>query len=446
MTAPTPGPWRSAWRHATRHAYATTLQLATPLYLARQWQRGWGEPGYRQHLAERLGFYRATGAASTGEPVWVHAASPGEVRLALPLIDALRAQRPGVPMVLTHGTPTGRRVGKPLLRAGDHQAWLPYDTPGAVRRFFRRFKPSVGVLVESLPWPVLAHEALRAGVPLVVANVSQAPAHGMLRPRLAGLVPLPLSSVALVLAQTVADAERLRAAGAGRVVVCGDLAADHTPQPQLLARGLDWRQRLTRPVVLLAGSRAEEEAQLLAAWRAAPAPRPLLLVTPRHLRRCDELARMAEAQGLRLVRRTSWGEWPDAEALSHDTDVWLGDEPGESALYYGCADVALLGGSFLPQGGDNPVEAAACGCPLLMGPHTHRHAQTARAAEQAGAAMRVRSLDEAVTTALELAGSMSRNQWVESALYFAQNHRGAAQLMADQVLRQRRCIGCDAAG
>lgn len=439
------GLWQGVWRRAARHAYAATLRLATPLYMVRQWQRGWVEPGYRQHLGERLGMYRPLAMPPPADLVWLHAASLGEVRAAAPLVEALRAQRPDVTLLLTHGTPTGRSVGAQLLRPGDLQSWLPYDTPGAVRRFLRRYRPSVGVLVESAPWPVLVHEAGRAGVPLVLANARHPPrAGGPHRQRLPWLAPPPLAGLPLVLARSVADAERLRAEGARQVMVCGDLGADHTPHPRLLARGLDWRQRLTRPVVLLAGSREQEEAQVLAAWRACPSPRPLLMVVPRHPQRCDEVAELAASHQFSVARRGRWTEQPDDAALSHDTDIWLGEDPAEAALFYGCADVAMLGGSFVPLGGGNPVEAAACGCPLLMGPNTSRHAQAARAAEHAGAAVRVDSLAEAVPLAVALATSARRNQMVQVALQFAQAHRGAARMMADQVFRYRRRIAGDA--
>jgi len=448
MSPPTPAQApprrRGLWRRAVHQAYATTVRLATPLYLARQWQRGWVEPGYRQHLGERLGMYGAPPAETEAAEglVWVHAGSLGEVRAAAPLIEAMRAQRPGLPLLLTHGTPTGRSVGGQLLRPGDQQAWLPYDTPGAVRRFLQRFRPSVGVLVEAAPWPVLLREAERAGVPVVLANARDPARSGPKAPLLPWLAAPALDAVPLVLARSVADAERLREAGAAQVVVCGDLGADHTPHPRLLARGLDWRQRLMRPVVLLSGSREQEEDRVLAAWMACPAPRPLLVLVPRLAQRAEEVAALAEARGLRVSRRSRWGEQPPDEALSHETDVWLGDGPAEAALYYGCADVALLGGSFVPQGGGNPVEAAACGCPLLMGPNTHRHAHAARAAEQAGAALRVADMAEAVPLAVSLATGARRNQMVQQALQLAQRHRGAARLMADQVLRcQRRITG-----
>lgn len=421
------------WHALVRLLYGTLLRLATPVYLARLWQRGFVEPGYRTHLAERLGFYR--GPAPEPGLVWLHAVSLGETRAAMPLIDALRGQRSGLRLLLTHGTATGRLAGSKLLRPGDQQAWLPYDTPGATRRFLKRFQPSVGVLMETEVWPMLLHQAQRSGLPMVLANARLNARSAQRGQRLAALLHPAVQSLQLVLAQSVEDADRLRQAGASRVMVSGNLKFDITPQPRQLARGLEWRQGMPRAVVLMASSREGEEAMLLDAWRQCPEPRPLLLLVPRHPQRFDEVAALVAARGFTLARRSSWGDVPPDATQA---DVWLGDSVGEMALYYGCADVALLGGSFAPLGGQNLIEAAACGCPVVMGPNTFNFAQAARQALAAGAAMRVEQITQAVPAAVALAGSPMRNHWVQNALSFAQEHRGAARMMAHQVLEQQR--------
>jgi 3-deoxy-D-manno-octulosonic-acid transferase len=149
-----------------RAGYSLLLRALTPAYLLRLWWRGRREPGYRAHLAERLGF----GPAEPAGRLWLHAVSLGETRAAAPLIEQLRAQRPGLRLLLTHGTATGREAGLALLQPGDAQAWLPYDTPGAVRRFVRHHQPALGVLMETEVWPNRLHEARAAGVPMVLAN------------------------------------------------------------------------------------------------------------------------------------------------------------------------------------------------------------------------------------------------------------------------------------
>ncbi len=418
------------WQGAVRAAYALLLWLATPLYLLRLWRRGAREPGYRAHLGERLGHY--AGPPPAPGLLWLHAVSLGEARAALPLVEALRRHRPGLRMLFTHGTATGRAAGERLMQPGDVQAWLPYDTPGAVRRFLRHFQPAVGVLMETEIWPVLLREAERAGVPMVLANARLSERSARKGARLAALLHPAAARLARVLAQTPDDAQRLRAAGAHDVRVSGNLKFDMTPPPMLLARGLQWRRALTRPVVMMASSREGEEEPLLDDWAALPQPRPLLLLVPRHPQRFDMVASMVLAAGLTLARRSRWVNSPPDDAAQ--ADVWLGDTVGEMPLYYACADVALLGGSFAPLGGQNLIEAAACGCPVVMGPHTFNFAQAAWHAEQCGAARRVASLQQGVDVAVMAVMDLARNQWVDRALGFAAAHRGAADEMATEVL------------
>jgi 3-deoxy-D-manno-octulosonic-acid transferase len=238
--------------------------------------------------------------------------------------------------------------------------------------------------------------------------------------------------LAAVLAQTALDAERLRAAGATHVEVCGNLKFDMTPNPKLLARGLEWRQALQRTVVLAASTREGEEAALLAAWRQQPEPRPLLVIVPRHPQRFDEVASLVSNTGFVLARRSAWHALPPAEDAA--ADVWLGDSMGEMPLYYAMADVALLGGSFAPLGGQNLIEAAACGCPVVMGPHTFNFAEAARLSLAARASVRVGDIEEAAGRAIQLAQNGDRNAWVERALAFSQAHRGATARMAQRIV------------
>ena len=412
-----------------RAAYSLLLRLATPVYFARLWWRGRHEPPYRQRWGERLGL---AGAPAAPGRVWVHAVSLGEVRAAAPLIDALRAQRPGLALLLTHGTATGRDAGRALLQPGDAQAWLPYDTPGAVRRFLRHHRPALGVVMETEVWPNLLHGSRAAGVPLVLANArlsERSEAKGL---RLAALMHPAMACFSLVLAQTEADATRLRASGAERVDVSGNLKFDMVPDPALLARGRAWRQ--PRAMVLAAVTREGEEAPLLAAWHALPAPRPLLCLVPRHPQRFDEVAALVAQAGFTLSRRSAWVDGPDAEATG--ADVWLGDSLGEMPAYYAAADVALLGGSFAPLGGQNLIEAAACGCPLVIGPHTFNFAQAAELALAAGAAERVAGIDAGVARAVALTLGDEGAAMAARALAFAAAHRGAAHRMARQILLQ----------
>ncbi len=411
-------------------AYGLLLRLATPLYLLRLWRRGAQEPGYRSALAERFGLYR--GRPPMPGALWLHAVSLGETRAAVPLLDALRAADPDLRVLLTHGTATGRAAGRKLLTEVDGQVWLPYDTPGAMRRFLRHYQPSVGMLMETELWPNLMRQAELAGLPVVMCNARLSARSARKGRRLRALLRPAAARLTLVLAQSVADARRLRDAGAPDVMVAGNLKFDLTPPAHLTAVGLQWRSTLNRPVGRAASTREGEEGGLLALWAALPQPRPLLLLVPRHPQRFDAVATLVQMQGLSMVYRSEWEALPPPEA--GQADVWLGDSMGEMPVYYACADVALLGGSFAPLGGQNLIEAAACGCPVVMGPHTFNFAQAATQALAAKAAIRVDDLAAGIHAAIQLATDPERNAWVQRALGFAAAHRGAAALMARKVL------------
>ncbi|MBB3192980.1 3-deoxy-D-manno-octulosonic acid transferase [Roseateles terrae] len=476
MTARAPG---ESWRERlARGFFSTVLRLGTPLYLLRLMRRGRAEPLYRAHLPERFGF----GLDVAPGAVWVHAVSLGETRAAAPLVERLRQARPGLRLLLTHTTATGREAGQALLRPGDVQRWLPFDTPGAVRRFLHGTQPAVGVLMETEIWPNLQQAAVQAGVPMVLANARLSARSLRRGERFKWLLAPAARTLRLALAQTQEDAQRLTQAGVPEVQVCGNLKFDLQPDEALLAQGRSWRERLGRPVVMLAVSREGEEAALLARWAAinanpgsddsgpqprsqpqtqtqsvthplpgavspsvlhphAPAhlasseaQRPLLLIVPRHPQRFDEVAALVQQSGLSLIRRSGFSsDGPSAEGAS--ADVWLGDSMREMALYYGLSDVALLGGSFEPLGGQNLIEAAACGVPLLMGPHTFNFAEAAALSLEAGAARRVETLDQAVTEAMALLADPARRAGMAAAATtFAAAHRGAAQRMADRIL------------
>jgi 3-deoxy-D-manno-octulosonic-acid transferase len=420
----------SLGQRVARGAYSWLLRLLQPFYLLRLRRRGRAEPLYQHAIDERLGVY--AGEPSSGW-VWVHAVSLGETRAAAELINALRVLRPGMRLLLTHGTATGREAGAESLRAGDAQAWLPYDTPAIAERFLKHFQPAVGVLMETEVWPNLLLAAQAQALPMVLANARLSVKSHRQGQRLAALMRPAAQSLRLVLAQTEADAARLRDAGALKVIVSGNLKFDMSPDPALLALGHVWQAGMPRDVVLAAVTREGEEALLLAAWRQHSEPRPLLLIVPRHPQRFDDVAALVTAAGFTLARRSSWVDSPPADAMQ--AQVWLGDSMREMALYYGVARVALLGGSFAPLGGQNLIEAAACGCPVVMGPHTFNFSEAAELSVAAGAAIRVPDMSAAVHEALALLQQRARLEGcVTSALAFAGQHRGAAQRMAREIM------------
>jgi 3-deoxy-D-manno-octulosonic-acid transferase len=444
--------------------YVGVLRLATPAYIWRVWSRGRTEPDYRARWWERLGLfgaaYRAQVNASqqkSGPLIWIHAVSLGEARAASALIHALREQCPSMRLLLTHSTATGRAAGLALMDAsrGDLQTWLPYDTPGAVKRFLAVHRPAVGVLMETEVWPVLQQEAPRASVPMVLANARLSDKSLRQGQRFAALMQPAVRSLSLVLAQTQDDARRLLAMIEPEglpadqrpdVQVCGNVKFDMTPSPALLTLGRQWREAAwpdaaARPVVLAASTREGEEPGLLDAWssfmKASATASPRLCIVPRHPQRFDEVAAMVQAAGLSLSRRSQWPSGqPDADALK--ADVWLGDSMGEMPAYFALAHAALLGGSFAPLGGQNLIEAAACGCPLVMGPSTFNFKEAAELSEQAGAASRVKDWAEGVQLACSWVASGDRAAHVARCFAFALAHRGAASHMAQLILLKMR--------
>jgi 3-deoxy-D-manno-octulosonic-acid transferase len=424
-----------------RALYSLVMAGAQPLLRRKLRRRGAAEPGYLEAVDERFGQYSEP--AQPGA-LWIHAVSLGETRAAAILVEALRRQQPRLRLLLTHGTATGRAEGARLLRPGDRQAWLPWDTPQAVARFLSHFRPSVGVLIETEVWPNLAAECRRQGVPLTLANARLSEKSLRQAQRLSALSRPAYAALSAVWAQSEADAQRLRAAGAQVSGVLGNLKFDAAPDEAALALGRAWRQPLGRPVVLLASSREGEEAELLQVLRAhldrerrgqarrktdALAGRVQWLIVPRHPQRFDAVAQLAERAGFSVQRRSRWQDAP------LPADVWIGDSVGEMPAYYTLADVALLGGSFEPLGGQNLIEAAGCGCPVIMGPHTFNFAEAAASAEGRGAALRVRSLGDGVREALALvADPARRTAMVEAAGDFARSSQGAAPRCAEALL------------
>ncbi|MCX7277926.1 MAG: 3-deoxy-D-manno-octulosonic acid transferase [Burkholderiales bacterium] len=402
--------------------------------------RAVAEPGYAQHIPERFGHY--TQAPSAGW-VWVHAVSLGETRAAAILLAALRKEMPDLRLLLTHGTATGRAEGRALLRPGDVQVWQPWDTPGAVQRFVDQFQPRIGILMETEIWPNLLAACRSAAIPVVLANARLSGKSLRQAQRLAWLSRPAYGALSAVWAQTDADAQRFVAAGAPTPQVLGNLKFDASPDTAQCARGRSWRQAAGRTVVLLASAREGEERLLLEALKSfkalaqdSSAPEAMKigasgvqwLIVPRHPQRFDEVAALVETYGLSVSRRSQWLDAP-AEA-----DIWLGDSLGEMALYYGLAHVALLGGSFAPLGGQNLIEAAACGCPLVLGPSTFNFAEAAELATQAGAACRVADMPAALEQVR--AWCLAPDRLVASAAAgpaFAAAHRGAAQKTAAAI-------------
>jgi 3-deoxy-D-manno-octulosonic-acid transferase len=407
-----------------RSTYSALWWLALPLVLARLWWRGMREPGYRAHWGERLGFYGERGAG--WHTIWIHAVSVGETRAAEPLVDALMEAYPDSRIVMTHMTPTGRATGKDLFaRHGQRlvQSYLPYDTAWMVRRFMKHFTPRICILMETEVWPNLIALCAERGVAVALVNARLSERSLRRAGRFGRLMTDAARAISLVAAQTEGDAERVRSLGVANVAVTGSIKFDVVVPAAALDTGAALRARIgARRVLLCASTRDGEEALILDAFKRLPS-RPagmLLLLVPRHPQRFDDVARLVQSRGLALARRSENG--PVAPAA----EVMLGDSMGEMFAYYAASDCAFIGGSLLPLGGQNLIEACALGKPVLIGAHTFNFALASDEAVAAGAAQRVRDADHM----LELAAALllddaGRAAMGERAAAFANRHRGA---------------------
>ena len=410
-----------------RLLYTLAWWLALPLVLARLWLRGRQEPGYRQHWGERLGFY-ARQSRSPMPTLWLHAVSVGETRAAEPLVDALLAQWPDCRIVLTHMTPTGRATGKALFAkhgARLVQSYLPYDTGAMPARFLRHFAPRICILMETEVWPNLIHQCNRYKVPVVLANARLSQRSLGKAQRLGKLIADAARGITLVAAQTQDDADRVRQLGVQDVVVTGSIKFDVVVPGAALATGALLRSAIgSRPVLLCASTREGEEPLILDAWLRASLPaNALLLIVPRHPQRFDEVEKLIAAHGLAVQRRS--GLEPDG-VVAPATQVLLGDSMGEMFAYYAACDCAFVGGSLLPLGGQNLIEPAALGKPVLIGPHTFNFALVTEQAIAAGGAALVADADALMAQGAALLQDPAELASMgQKALAFANQHRGA---------------------
>ena len=416
-----------------RTLYNLALHAAAPFAPLRLWWRGRKEPGYRQHVGERFGRY---GAHPARPVIWIHAVSLGETRAAQPLVTALRTRFPDHALLVTHMTATGREAATSLYGEFATLAFLPYDLPWAVRRFVAHFRPRLGILMETELWPNLLRECRRAGVPVLLANarLSEKSAHGYRR--VGRLAQEALADLAAVAAQTEADAARLTALGAHGVAITGNLKFDIAAAPEMVARGRELRRLFgERPVLLAASTREGEEALILDALARSPLSGALTVIVPRHPQRFDEVAALLRDRGLAFVRRSEGRPVPAGQAFA------LGDSMGEMTAYYAAADVAFIGGSLLPYGAQNLIEACAVGAPILIGPSTFNFAQAAAEAIVAGAAVQVADADALVRDAARLlSDGEARRKMGEAGRRFCAAHRGATgrtMAIVERLLRPR---------
>ena len=408
-----------------RFLYSLVWYLATPYVLLYLKRRGRKNPSYNKNWNERF----ALGSGPIRKNIiWIHAVSVGETRAALPLVTAIKAQWPEMKILLTQMTPTGRACALALYGDAVEVCYLPYDYPGAVRRFLRTWQPHFGVIMETEIWPNLVAAARAAGVPLFLVNARLSEKSLKGYEHVKWLVRPALQMLTKIACQTKEDSRRLQKIGAINPVVCGNTKYDIVPPATLLALGDTFKERIgSRPVLVCASTRKGEEELILQAWQAYTG-NCLLVIVPRHPERFQDVAGLASAAGFRLQCRS------DNSKVDPFTQVWLGDSMGEMFAYYRMADLVFIGGSLLPYGGQNLIEPASLGIPVVIGHSTYNFADACEKALQQGAVRQIETAEQLLALAERLPCPQEAQQaMAQAGIAFSQAERGASQKILDMI-------------
>lgn len=391
--------------------------------------------------SERFGGYKL--AIPLKSAVWVHAVSLGETRAAHPLIRALLDQ--GERVLLTHMTATGkmeayRAFGQEIQQGQLVQQWLPYDFPGATRRFMAYYQPRAGILIEREVWPNLLAAAVKYKVPMVLASARFSDQALRQSLRLGSVMRKAYASFYAVYAQTLHDAQRLEQAGAHAVRVSGNFKFDVTVPAEHIQRGHAFAAALPRKMLTIASTREGEDELFIQAIsrqlkRAQQQGRDLsqevlFCLIPRHPQRFTLAAELLTKAGLPFIQRSTMVDRGDSSDLAArmcaDAVVLLGNTLGEMPRYYAASQVAIVAGSFQPLGGQNFIEACAVGVPVVVGPHTRNFQQAVVDAIDEGAALRAADADAAVQLALQLLDDPQRlARMAQAGTHWVQKHTGA---------------------
>lgn len=369
--------------------YSVLFYLLTPVLLLRLWWRGRKAPGYRRNWRQRLGL----GPEIRQPVIWVHAVSVGETVAIAPLVHWLLVRYPRHRILMTNMTPTGAEQVRTLFGDRVEQRFCPWDLPLALQAFLRRTKPELCIIVETELWPNMVAQCARARVPVLLANARLSARSARGYRKFSALTRPMLQRLSLIAAQNPAAAERFVALGmpAERVTVTGSIKFDLQPDVDKVQAGQELRRQLgaERPVLIAASTHQGEDEILLQAWQQLKVTYPdlVLMLVPRHPERFDQVAELCRRYSDHLVCRSS-GKQPDAQ-----TELYLGDTMGELMLFYAAADIAFVGGSFSGTGGHNPLEPAALGLPVVMGPDCFNFQIITDALSEAGGLVRVEDAD-----------------------------------------------------
>jgi 3-deoxy-D-manno-octulosonic-acid transferase len=382
-----------------RFFYSCLFYLAIPLILLRLLWRSLKAPAYRRRWRERFAFYNKKFSPGV---IWFHAVSVGEAEALFPLVARIQKQHPDVKLLITTTTPTGSARVKAMMQETVEHVYLPYDIPCAVSRFIKCFKPKLAVIMETEIWPNLFACCGKNKIPLYIINarLSEKSARGY--QKITSLIHPAVAQVSLIAAQTQEDASRFIAIGAAgeQVQTLGNIKFDIEIPQAVLEQGLQLKADLFggRFVWLIASTHKDEEILFLPVYHAVKQqiPELLLVIVPRHPERFADVEKLCEQHQLNVVMRTA------KKKVNTETDVYLADTMGELKMLYAASDIAFVGGSMVPAGGHNILEAAAIGIPVMFGPYMANFKEIALKALSQDAAVQCQNENDIVNTILAL--------------------------------------------
>lgn len=371
-----------------RYLYSALFYLLVPFLVLRMVLRSRRAPAYRERLAERFGLFSAPASLAGTPVIWLHAVSVGETLAAAPLVERLLADWPDHRVVVTTTTPTGSERVRALFGDRVFHVYAPWDLPGAVSRFLAGVRPGLLIVMETELWPNLLHYTRRSGCKVMLANARLSARSARGYARFAGLTGDMLDALGSVACQSPADGERLLSLGLpqDRLHITGSIKFDVTVDAPLRAQASALKQAFgSRPVLLASSTHPGEEALVLDAFCAAREhlPELLCLLVPRHPERFEVVHQLCLKRGLVTARRSV------SEAVTDEHAVLLADTMGELRLLSGVADLCVIGGSFIEHGGQNVLEAAAWGVPVIAGPHMFNFSEITQLLCDAGGMMQV---------------------------------------------------------
>lgn len=410
-----------------RFFYSLLFYAALPYALWRLFKRRGGAP-WREYLA--YGKSPPKDKAEDAPLVWLHAVSLGEASAALGLARHLHLN--GYRLLFTHTTKSGRDW---LRQRNDLNARIcacPLDLPGATKRFIRKNRPQLAIFMEAEFWPNLLAAASQEGLKLFLANARLGRKNAKRYSYVAPLMREMAGRFDIITAQSKADAKRLFFFGAKRVITTGNLKFDRAVNDRAVNIGRQWREDIKqdeKAIVLLAGTRPGEEKLLLDAMDNNFFAACFVILAPRHPERANEIASLLEKKRLRYSRRGK-----KENIRTADESLHLADTLGEMESFYACCDIALICGSFMPYGGQNPIEAMTAGCAAVIGPDVSNYDKLVREAKARDALCQTQNAEEAVSLLRTLsANAPMRQKMGVAAKALCATHGGALNKTTDLI-------------